>query len=177
MRRDHNLQAPCGGAGRTDYRLSDATELTIQAQQGPHRAIGTGAHDMITNREESRGCRGPCSSYSPGCTQQTPHITPQEHPPTDRTRQPRVVNTVNNICFNHKALMPLSRMVNHIRGLVAAKIILPIKVPAAQMSPAHQAHNLPPTLSGPRLYHPSAHPALTAIQHRLPQIQQTAYTQ
>jgi hypothetical protein len=57
--------------------------------RGPPCAIGTGAHDMITNREEgSLGCRGPAATHL--AAQQTPHITPQEHSThSDRTRQPR----------------------------------------------------------------------------------------
>jgi hypothetical protein len=52
-------------------------------------AIGTGAHDMITNREgQSRGCRGPCSSYSPGCTADATHNTPGA-PTHSAPRQPR----------------------------------------------------------------------------------------
>jgi hypothetical protein len=126
---------------------------------------------MITNREEgSLGDAGAHAAATHLAAQQTPHITPQEHPPTQIAQDNLgVVNTVNNICFNHKALMPLSRMVNHIRGLVAAKIILPIKVPAAQMSSDGLTKpTISPTLvwtkAAPIL---GAHPALTAIQHRV----------
>jgi hypothetical protein len=81
-----------------------------------------------------------------------------------------VVSTISNISVNNKALLSMSRMVNHLRGLVAAQVIRPVKVTAEQMG----ANGLTKIITSPTLlWYKEAppilgeHPTIGVIQRRV----------
>jgi hypothetical protein len=152
--------------------ISDPAELTSIGSAGPTPCtVGTAAYDALTRSEEGLFGNAGAQTAATILTQPRKQTTPQRHAPTQIAQDNAgVVDTVNNICVNHKALLGLSRMVNHLRGLVAAKVVQPIKVPAEKMT----ADGLTKIIASPTLFWNKAaapilgaHPSLTAIQHKV----------